>query len=161
MTEWNVVPEPTLRELAEQLTTLTWPLDASTAAALAEARGWSLMYSNEDAIRWTSSLPVNKAMASATVHDGIVSRLRVTVSDSLPEETRESTGFLRDVFVDQVAMLTEMFGEPTERQPGRFSSVRWVLANGSSLEATMVGTACGWTVTSPEFVQIEADLGRR
>jgi hypothetical protein len=44
--------------------------------------------------------------------------------------------------------------------PGKDASVGWILSSGAALEVR-VGLSVSWAMTSPKFVEIDADLGRR
>ena len=111
-------------------------------------------------VEWDTGLPGNRPFAEVTLLEGVVSEAIVTMSEVLPEKTPEAKAFLRNVFVDQVAEVTDLLGPPTERTPGARAGVGWLLPNDSALRIDL-GLSCTWSVRSPEFVQIEADLGRR
>ena len=157
MPEWNKIDESQLRDLAAWLVGLPWPLDEATIAQLAEARGWTVV-SDKFGFEWDTGLPLNRPEASATTPDGEVSDLRVKVAPILLEKTAQSKAFLRDVFADHVRLLTEMLGEPREREPGALPAVRWVLSSGAEFAVRLGSSGCTWAMTSPKFVQIEAEV---
>lgn len=161
MSEWKVVPASQVRDLAEWLVSWSWPASEAAALERAASRGWTLRsHEPGDGVEWDTGLDGNRPWAEVTIVDGDVSEVRVTMSEVLTEKSKESVAFLRDVFVDQVAEVTKLLGPPTERKPGARAAVRWLLPNGSALRIGL-GLSCTWRVRSPEFVEIEADLGRR
>jgi hypothetical protein len=162
MSHWEVVPESALRDLAGWLLSWPWPLTEQAVLDLATAHGWTMLQHRPGSgARWDTGLGMNRSWARVVIIDGVVSKASVTTSQVLPEETPESTAFLRDVFVDQVALVTGRLGEPSSRSPGKQAQVRWLLPNGAVFSVLDVGNSCSWGLRSPEFVQIEADLGRR
>jgi hypothetical protein len=160
VSEWKAIPEPELRELAQWLLSWPWPLPEATVLELAAARGWTPMSDPGSGFDWETGLVGSRPWAHATIIDGMVSRVSVTMSEVLPERSAESTAFLRDVFADQVAVVSQLLGSPTERTPGARAAVQWVLPSGAAFRIGS-GVACTWSLTSPEFVEIEADRGRR
>jgi len=161
MSECSVVPKAELRDLAEWLASWPWPLKESAVLDLVASRGWQVMsHDAGNAIEWETGLVGSRPWAHVTLIDGVVSRAGVTMSEVLPEKSAESAAFLRDVFADQVATVSELLGPPAERKPGVRAAARWLLPSGAALRIGL-GLSCTWSLRSPEFVQIEAGLGRR
>ena len=161
MVDRPVVSEGALRDLLTWLGSWSWPLEQARVVELAEQHGWTTVSDDpgEGAI-WETGLPGNKPWASVSVVQDRVASASVTTSEVLPAKTAEGSAFVRDVFADQVAVVTEVLGPPSEQIPGPEPAARWALPNGSELQVLTTARSCSWQLTSPEFVEIERDLGR-
>ena len=121
--------------------------------AAAEEFGWKVTSNRPGkGARWDTGMV--SPGASATVLDGVLADLTIHTSDDV-----EGPAALRDVFADQVEIVTRVLGPASRRSPGRRSSATWELQNGSELEVAAASSSCFWALASPEFVEIRRDLG--
>jgi hypothetical protein len=161
MVRWTLVADAELRDLTRWFVSWPWPLPESAVLDLVASRGWKVMsHDAGNAIEWETGLVGTRPWAHVTLIDGVVSRASVTMSEVLPEKSAESSAFLRSVFADHVATVSQQLGSPAERRLGPKASARWLLPNGAALRLGL-GLSCSWSLRSPEFVQIEAALSDR
>jgi hypothetical protein len=142
------------QQLAGTMSAWSWPISREQMATIASGFGWTLFGDGSRLIWDTEAEPG----ASAAVVDGAVARLTVATSDYLDDDAAGKRA-LRDLYADQVDAVTAVLGTPTERKPGRSPATTWELANGSALKVGSSAGGCYWVVTSPEFVEVQRDLG--
>lgn len=155
MSELKSILQPQSNELLNWLRRLPWPIDRAMVLGLTTELGWSVE-SDQIGFRFDTGYSVEPPRAWVATPGGSVAHVRVVIASS-----NGATPALRDLFADHVDLLTRLMGDPAERQPGSAASARWMLANGSAFSIRLPTGAIMCGVTSPELVQIEADLGRR
>jgi hypothetical protein len=161
MADWDVVPAPVLRELAEWLISLEWPVTEPRMMDLARDRGWTVTSAEAgEGADWDTGLVGSRAWASAIVIDDVMTQLSLATAEIFQDDTAESLGFLRDVFADQSEVLTDVAGPPAIRRPRANPTAIWDLSNGSSLKIGLGGGTCFWVLKSPTTTEVDRRLGR-
>ena len=145
-----------LGDLAGWVGTWHWPVTKEQLLAMASDRGWEVTSNRPGkGARWRTGHTDQEA--SASVLDGVLAALTVPTSDRFGDAAA-ARGARRDTFAAQVDAVSEVLGAPGETSPGREPSATWVLSNGSSVKVE-AASRCFWVVTSPEFVEIDRELG--
>jgi hypothetical protein len=161
MADGDIVSGPALKELAEWLISVAWPVSEAQMMDLTHERGWAVTSADiGEGADWDTGLVGSRPWASAIVIDGVMTQLSLATAEIFQEDTAESLGFLRDIFVDQVEVLTGVAGPPAIRRPGVNPAAIWDLPNGSSLTLGLGGGTCFWVLKSPKTTEVDRRLGR-
>jgi hypothetical protein len=161
MADWDVASSPALKELAEWLVSLAWPVTEAEMMDLTRDRGWVVTSSEAGkGADWDTGLVGSRSWASAIVMDGVMAELSLASAETFPKDAEGSLEFLRDVFAEQARLLEDIAGSPAIRRPGANPAVIWDLPNGSSLELGLGGGTCFWVLNSPKSAEVDRRLGR-
>lgn len=161
MTEHEVVEQSRLRELAQWLTTWAWPLTESASVDLAAKFGWTVI--DEDPGKgeiFDTGLLTTRSWSMSSVKNGEVYRLSIFTSSVVDGETPVGQKYVSDVFATQVQTVTEVIGEPAVAETGVDSFAEWQLVKGATLRVGRTDGSCSWTVDSPYFAQLKADVSK-
>lgn len=156
MRVFSRISDEDLRDLARWWSVLKWPVAPEQLDVMTERRGWKLLGRRKSGgARWDTHLMEFRPWASSSVVGGTVATVTVPTVSAGETRDQETARGVRDAFVDQVAVLREVLGPPTTRDPGATSSVEWALTNESTLWLGGADGLCDLVVTSPGFVEIE------
>ncbi|MEU4315701.1 DUF6301 family protein [Nocardia sp. NPDC024068] len=123
MTEWRVIGDAEVAELAERLRSLRWSWQLADFADLAEIFGWRIEMSDSSSwVMFDSGLGMTSGKALG--HDGIVDDIRVMLTDFADADASRRDR-IRDLFARYAGVVTEALGEPSYRLPGNAPEVRW------------------------------------
>ncbi|MBO2465248.1 DUF6301 family protein [Actinomadura violacea] len=119
----GILDDQAIIELAAHLRDLRWPWSASHVPTVARALGWTMESDSEGGIDFDTGLGPSSGSVEIDDKDG-VSAVYAPVT-SLIDFKMLSRAWLRDAFAHATGLLTEAFGDPTQRLPGPSPEVRW------------------------------------
>ncbi len=154
MVDFSRVSNDDLRDLVRWWGPLHWPITPAQLLEMAAARDWTVLVERKNGgAVWDTGLMEFRPWASSSIVKGDVAGMDVSVVSAREPEADDVEGALRDVFVEQVEVLTSVLGEATEKSPGRVVSVTWTLENGSSVSLGGTASLYSIEITSPAFTE--------
>jgi hypothetical protein len=158
VTDWRVLTDKEIVELANRLRSLDWSWQLDDAAHVASWLGWEVVMARGSWVMLDAGFGAGSAKLSG--RDGQAGEIQVQVTDyALDDEAAWAQ--TRDAFVRMVTALSGELGEPTALIPGEVPEIRWASARTTLLlwdSASVVELflmANWWLADHDETVELE------
>jgi hypothetical protein len=158
VTQYEIVPQARLREIAEWLAGWDWPLTEADSIARATAFGWTVV--DEDPGKgelFGTGLLTARSFATSNIADGELFQITVFTSPVV-DDSPDGQTYVTQVFAAQIETVSGVLGEPTSTESGDMGSATWNLTSGAVLRVGRTDRSCSWTVDSPDFAQLKSDV---
>ncbi|MFC9993659.1 DUF6301 family protein [Nocardia sp. NPDC127526] len=123
MREWRALTDTELVELATRLRSLEWSWNLADAPQLVADFGWKLNNTLSELVKFDSGF--GRSTGSVSSLGGRAAEISVQVT-SYAEEDAAGRARIVDAFAGYTAALTDAFGAPSARIPGKYPEIRWV-----------------------------------